>query len=612
MDGKFQNFLSFLATASPKRTFAVLGFLLVLLAIPFTANLSQQQQNLEQEAGGRNRFCADVLTPARNEETGECQTFPDSCIPENFKLDPTCFIQPTPTPPPSPSPSASPLPTPPPSPSVSPQPSPTPPPSPSAEPSPSPSGEPGINRLNLAIGLHGLGSVGDNANPDSKNSNKDPKNKSRNFTIEIRKSSNEDSTTTNGVLNYDGASGLFKGSVDLGTPFIPDPLGYLVFIKSPGYLKDPIPGVWRIAEGVNDQPSALNLITGDVNDDNVIDLLDYSKLISCSVFSKTVPDDCVSETDGINTSDLNDDGIVDQDDLALLLREWANQHGAEPPPGSQPSPTPSPISSSTKILCDGRTFTSWRSPIFEIGSSPDDNNPNIVKVIRNCIFKPAQGAKSIRPPISIRKGVNVLIEGNRFENIRTLTAGDGIHAIAIPGRELADGITIKNNFFSDIGADGIQIGDSGSSVKNVSIENNEFVGSEAVGENGVDIKSGIGPFTVKSNKIHGFRPCQSPNTNPTGTQDCSGSTGPGMVIHTGNTGSTPGNITLENNEFYDNTYGLNISGGAGITVRNNQFRNNLINALLVSGGTGISLLGNTYSGSGSQNCSFRNISLTCQ
>jgi len=33
------------------------------------------------------RFCAQVITPARNLGTGRCQTFPDSCIPEGWVVD---------------------------------------------------------------------------------------------------------------------------------------------------------------------------------------------------------------------------------------------------------------------------------------------------------------------------------------------------------------------------------------------------------------------------------------------------------------------------------------------------------------------------------------------
>ena len=72
----------------------------------------------------------------------------------------------------------------------------------------------------------------------------------------------------------------------------------------------------------------------------------------------------------------------------------------------------------------------------------------------------AKACNASEPAIVIQSAQNVLIEGNTFENIRSNIAGKGVHAINIPCRVPCsiDTIIIRNNHFSLIGADGIQLG----------------------------------------------------------------------------------------------------------------------------------------------------------
>ena len=279
-----------------------------------------------------------------------------------------------------------------------------------------------------------------------------------------------------------------------------------------------------------------------------------------------------------------------------------------PTPTSTPTPTrtlPTPtdiVSGNQKIICDGKTFSRWGgSTPITIGGSSDDANGNIQKVIRNCVFSNPAGVASSKAAIDIKQGNNILIENSRFDNIRTLKTGDGVHAINIPGGGATSNVIIRNSFFNDIGADGSQLGASGPNIRNIRFENNEFVGSEAVGENAVDVKGVYGPIYITGNKIHGFRPCQSPKTNPSGNQDCSGSTGPGIVIHVGSTGFVPADIFIQGNDIYDNTHGINVSGGKNVVVSNNQIHDNLKTGVLHSGGE-LKLSGNTYSNN-PNNCS---------
>ena len=545
MDNKVQNLIDLLKTASPKRTFVVLGFILVVLAIPFTANLAQKQQNLEQEAARRDGFCADVITPAKNITTGECQTFPNSCIPDDFMPDSECGEE--------------------------------------AAPSPSESEE------SDSVCGNGVCETGEEtvfcADPDGSIS-----------------------------LGTDMSQfGCFPACrVDCSDTAKPDPT------RTP--KQDDAQDEENDTEDSEDSSNQNDQEDEDIVDDDQVDLLDYNVLISCSIFGKDNKKACMENPEFEKRADLNKDGKIDHDDYNIFLRLLLRASGLTtlpvitplPSPTPIPTPTPSPISGNQKILCDGRTFSGWGSTaIFEIGKNPDDNNPNIVKVIRNCTFKNTSGTITLKPPVRIEKANNVLIENSRFENIRT-GAQDDVVAIAMTGKELAQNIVIRNNVFTQISSDGLQPGPNGPNVRNLTIENNEFIGSEDWGENAIDVKGVYGPILIKNNKIHGFRPCQSSKTKVQGTQDCTGSRGPAITIHVGSTGFAPQNVTIEGNDIYDNTFGITMSGGSGITIRNNSFRNNITRGIEISGGSSITLSGNTYSGNKGGNCKLSVSGLTCQ
>lgn len=251
-----------------------------------------------------------------------------------------------------------------------------------------------------------------------------------------------------------------------------------------------------------------------------------------------------------------------------------------------------PAGGSVRILCENKVFDGYKDKLFVLDSAVD-RNPAVQKVIRNCTFR--NGAQ---PPIVIRDAQNVLIEGNTFENIRSGASGNGIHAINIPCRGSCriDNIVIRNNTFVYIGADGIQLGEEGRAISNVTIEGNVFSSGDGVGENAVDVKGVNGPIYVIGNTIQGFRPCESSKRG--GRQDCSGSRGAGMVIHAGDPSGVPINVTVKQNHFLNNTLGLAVTKGAGnIVVRGNEFAGNLEVGLQVLDVKSIKILNNTFRGS---------------
>ena len=247
-----------------------------------------------------------------------------------------------------------------------------------------------------------------------------------------------------------------------------------------------------------------------------------------------------------------------------------------------------------EVICDDRDFVGYRQTPFRLTEEYSNT------VIRNCSF-----IESNRAAIIIDGAHNVLIEDSVFFDIRSDIAGKDCHAINIPAS--GSHITIRNNSFIDIGADGVQMGNAkpldgqpGSNpIERVVIWGNTFTATnEDVGENGVDIKNVVGPVIVIDNLFHGFRPCEP------ATQDCSGSGGAAMVLHMG-----ANNIHVERNRFVDNSRGLAIGrpnnpfAPTNVRVFNNLFHDNLVRGLTIQAvdatdPQGIQVLHNTFLNNG--------------
>jgi hypothetical protein len=186
------------------------------------------------------------------------------------------------------------------------------------EPSISPIDE---TRVNVTLKLDGIGSAGDFTNPTANDkSNKTPHTAERSFALLFLDSSNAVKYTKIGKVNYDSATGTFKGvmglsDVEAGT--------YSINVKMDQYLIKNIPSVTINKNDVKDLPT-VTLTTGDINGDNKLTILDYNTLADCySDISKPV-----SCTDANKLlTDLNDDGKVNQFDYNLFVRELPKSQG---------------------------------------------------------------------------------------------------------------------------------------------------------------------------------------------------------------------------------------------------------------------------------------------
>ncbi|HVZ58462.1 MAG TPA: SdrD B-like domain-containing protein [Patescibacteria group bacterium] len=197
----------------------------------------------------------------------------------------------------------------------------------SQPPTPTPTATPIPNHtlLNLQVFLHGIGNSGDNANPNSfATSNKNPLHPTIRVTVEIYTANEPSTLVISKTLSatYDSSLGGFPASLDLGTDF---PTGsYNLVIKSDRHLTKRYPQTISITSGTTRTLSPVHLIAGDVDGDNALTILDYDLISGC--FSDIeAPVSCT--TDNKIKTDLNDDGVVNQIDYNLFLRELSVQNG---------------------------------------------------------------------------------------------------------------------------------------------------------------------------------------------------------------------------------------------------------------------------------------------
>ena len=190
---------------------------------------------------------------------------------------------------------------------------------------PFPTDTPALNdtTLSFTVFLHGIWNSGDSTNPNGTSlSNRNPQRPQRNLEVFVYDASGQQVVNTTGMVNYDSVHGNFTGTIDLGTNL--PAASYTVKIKTDSYLRRLIPGI--ITLNTNSQPNlpAATLVAGDVNGDNMINILDYNILMGC--YSDILPPAFCDPTRQALT-DLNDDGSVNQFDYNLFLREITVQAG---------------------------------------------------------------------------------------------------------------------------------------------------------------------------------------------------------------------------------------------------------------------------------------------
>jgi|GEM_PF-3555404 len=215
-----------------------------------------------------------------------------------------CTTQQTPTP------TLTPIP----SPTNSPTPIPTSTPVPTATPiptvtlAPTPTFVPGGTQLVFTVTLQGLGT-----------SNSTLIHRQKNLEVKLIDSHGNEVATHNGPLTFDNVLKNWVGTVDIGHTAAGF---YTVKIKTDNYLRKQLSTVVHVTDGSSIPVAPITLLTGDANNDNVIDIQDYNFLMNC-YGQKQFADNCASPF----AADFNDDGKIDGVDYNLFIRSLSSVSG---------------------------------------------------------------------------------------------------------------------------------------------------------------------------------------------------------------------------------------------------------------------------------------------
>jgi hypothetical protein len=175
----------------------------------------------------------------------------------------------------------------------------------------------------VTICPHGIGNCGDNVNPNG--GNRAPQHAQQPVTLTFINSSGTSVSTAQGTVALDTTNESFQGIIPVTTLANGQ---YLVTVKMNGFLQKQVPGIVTVTQGQPVTFPSVFLITGDINNDNQVDILDYNLLISC-YGSKQTSSFCTNppSTTGSSGADINDNGVVDGVDYNLFLRELSVQRG---------------------------------------------------------------------------------------------------------------------------------------------------------------------------------------------------------------------------------------------------------------------------------------------
>ena len=166
----------------------------------------------------------------------------------------------------------------------------------------------------LFIGLIVPGISPDTAHGD----NNVPKNPTRTVSVKVFNAQNQEVKSVSGNVVY--TAGSFQGTINLGTGLTTG--SYTVKVRLNNTLWKLLYGIITLPPGSTPVPGPVNLVSGDFNQDNVLTIADFNKMISCS---RGLPDCTAADKLVV---DMNDDGVInDSTDTAILLSNFAHRTG---------------------------------------------------------------------------------------------------------------------------------------------------------------------------------------------------------------------------------------------------------------------------------------------
>lgn len=170
--------------------------------------------------------------------------------------------------------------------------------------------------LAVSLLLDGIGSGGDLVNEqDNSLSNKDPYTLERDIILEFW-DGNIPIGQVKGTLTYDEATGKYTGSVFVNKSVAGK--AFTIKVQGINYLVKKFPEPITIPKDGKVTLPDLHLVTGDVNGDNELSLLDYNLMLYC-YGEDDIPDACFDDFGVVG--DLNDDAYVLEVDYNLFIRE---------------------------------------------------------------------------------------------------------------------------------------------------------------------------------------------------------------------------------------------------------------------------------------------------
>jgi hypothetical protein len=180
---------------------------------------------------------------------------------------------------------------------------------------------PGSTTLAVQLALHGLGKGGDSVSPNGLG-NTTPVHSQRTVTVDVYDVTNVMVDSESQVVTFDPTSGYFTGVISLANSIAGGT--YTVKVKTDQFLRSIVPGIQTIVSGQTNTLPKTTLITGDINNDNQLNILDYNVLMGC--YSDLSPATNCAAGDQVK-ADITDDGAVNQFDYNLFLRELTNRGG---------------------------------------------------------------------------------------------------------------------------------------------------------------------------------------------------------------------------------------------------------------------------------------------
>src|SRR3972149_6356166 len=181
--------------------------------------------------------------------------------------------------------------------------------------------------LNLSLSLTGIGAT------TSAGINNNPARAQRDIQASLTDSQNANVASFDADVNFAALEGIYKGTLNLGVNFASGP--YLVKTRMNNTLFKLVPGIQNITSGTTPQAPVAALVSGDVNQDNEINLTDYTLMISClqnpSCNTEFNPGDFTSSIADFSMDrklfDFNDDDKIDEIDLNILYFGFAHRFG---------------------------------------------------------------------------------------------------------------------------------------------------------------------------------------------------------------------------------------------------------------------------------------------